>query len=145
MNTDLGSRPMQHGLLKLLLLSLVFFAASTHQASAQMARDSYRECRLYRSANGDLIQLDERRDPERTIYDRFVVPRLQLRLVRNGRAVFRPTGTTGVSTWTGGTGNWSDGSMWNPTGAPNDNTADVFIDNGNTINSAVSLGGNFTV
>src|SRR5947199_1039035 len=131
MNIDRRPRPMQHGLLKLLLLSLVFSAASTRQASAQMARDSYRDWRLYRSANGDLIQLDGRIDPERSIHDRFVVPRLQLRLVRSGRAMFRPTGTTGVSTWTGGTGTWSDGSMWNPTGAPNDNGADVFLDNGN--------------
>ena len=35
--------------------------------------------------------------------------------------------------------------MWSPAGAPNDPTADVSVDNGNVINSVVSVDGNFTV
>ena len=49
-------------------------------------------------------------------------------------------------TWEGGTGNWSNGSMWGPMTAPNDPTADVYIDGGNTsVNSVVTMDNSYTV
>ena len=49
-------------------------------------------------------------------------------------------------TWDGGTGNWSDGSMWGPMTVPNDPSADVFVDGGKTsVNSVVNVDGNFTI
>ena len=48
-------------------------------------------------------------------------------------------------TWDGGTGNWSDSTFWN-NGVPNDPTADVYIDGGNTgVNSIVTMDNNYTV
>lgn len=61
------------------------------------------------------------------------------------RGRFFPQATGGVSTWTGGTGNWSDGSKWNPVDPPNSDAADVLVDGGNATASAVSVDGNFTV
>ena len=51
-----------------------------------------------------------------------------------------------ADTWTGGTGNWSDGTFWN-NGVPNGAAADVFIDGGNTtVASAVTINtGSYTV
>lgn len=58
---------------------------------------------------------------------------------------FLPDQTSGPSTWAGGTGNWSNGAMWSPSGVPNSSGADVSIDGGNPVNSVVSLDGAFTV
>jgi hypothetical protein len=57
-----------------------------------------------------------------------------------------PTAATGPSTWNGGSGNWSDGTMWGPAGAPNNSGADVSVDGANTgVASAVNVDGNFTI
>ena len=49
-------------------------------------------------------------------------------------------------TWDGGTGNWSNNSMWSVMMAPNDPSADVYVDGGKTsVNSVVAVDGNFTV
>ena len=51
-----------------------------------------------------------------------------------------------VYTWDGGTGNWSDNTMWNPTVSPNTADADVYIDNGKTgVNSVVTMDNSYTV
>ncbi len=62
-----------------------------------------------------------------------------------GGAIVFPDATSGVSSWTGGAGSWSDGTMWNPAGAPNSTDADVSVDNANPVASAVAIDGNFTV
>ncbi len=49
-------------------------------------------------------------------------------------------------TWNGGTGNWSNGSMWSLMMVPNDPSADVFIDGGKTgTASVVALDNSYTV
>ncbi|MDQ2658965.1 MAG: hypothetical protein M3Y03_00935 [Verrucomicrobiota bacterium] len=74
-----------------------------------------------------------------------------------------PEATTGPSTWNGGIGNWSDGSMWSPTGAPltidagdsltiNDNSSlllatGAFVGSGTILNNGnimLNSGGNLT-
>ena len=39
--------------------------------------------------------------------------------LRPGKEPPSPVATTGPSTWNGGTGNWSNGAMWTPSGPPN--------------------------
>ncbi|MGH9774471.1 MAG: SBBP repeat-containing protein [Candidatus Acidiferrales bacterium] len=41
--------------------------------------------------------------------------------------------------WLGGTGNWSTAADWNTNSVPNSATTDVCIDNGNNVNSVVTL------
>lgn len=49
-------------------------------------------------------------------------------------------------TWTGSTGNWSNGILWSTGGVPNGGGYDVFIDGGKTgTASAVTMDGNYTV
>ena len=49
-------------------------------------------------------------------------------------------------TWDGGTGNWSNGSLWSLGTSPNDPTADVYVDGGKTtVNSVVDVDGGFTI
>ena len=51
-----------------------------------------------------------------------------------------------VATWTGGTGNWSNGTLWSTGGVPNGDAFDVFIDGGKTnVLSVVTLDGNYTM
>jgi len=47
-------------------------------------------------------------------------------------------------TWLGGTGNWTDAN-WSLGGFPNADTADIFIDGGNPVNSSVNLNTNVTI
>jgi hypothetical protein len=66
--------------------------------------------------------------------------------LKPGKGFPAPTATTGPSTWNGGTGNWSDGTMWTPVNPPNSAGADVSVDGGNTgVASSVAVDGNFTV
>ena len=49
-----------------------------------------------------------------------------------------------ADTWNGGTGNWSDSTLWSA-GVPNGAGASVFVDGGNSVNSTVTVDGSYTV
>jgi hypothetical protein len=49
------------------------------------------------------------------------------------------------TTWNGGAGNWSNGSLWSTGTAPNSASANVDVDGGNPVASSVSVDGTFTV
>ncbi|MDQ6622618.1 MAG: hypothetical protein M3Y86_03930, partial [Verrucomicrobiota bacterium] len=117
-------------------------------AAAQVANVRALNGREIRSSNGDLLPTPEeaatpvsglsmpgsRRDWWLTDFER-----------RSDRQI-SPSATTGVSTWIGGIGNWSNGAMWNPIDPPNSGGADVFVDGGNTgTASAVTVDGTFTI
>ena len=76
---------------------------------------------------------------------RFWLSEEMANAIRPGKGSPSPKDTTGPSTWSGGVGNWSNGAMWSPSGAPNSDGADVSVDGGNVTASTVSVDGNFTV
>jgi fibronectin-binding autotransporter adhesin len=57
----------------------------------------------------------------------------------------KPTQALTDVIWTGGTGNWSNSALWNPTGVPNGVLFHVLLDNGNVANSIVSLDTTVTI
>ena len=130
------------------------FLLPFRSAEAQQAIASDRTAPLTINSNGDLLPAAELTMPATPAKKWEVVDLLGAplgmtpfyqdiaKVVPRSRII---NGTTGVSTWNGGSGNWSDGTMWSPNGAPNDNTADVFIDGGNPTASVVTIDNSFTV
>ena len=78
-------------------------------------------------------------------------PRFSLCLASLTAAGLLPLGAARVSaqtaaTWNGGTGSWSNGSLWSTGASPNSGSADVYIDGGKTTTaSVVSVDGSYTV
>ncbi|MDQ6938996.1 MAG: hypothetical protein M3119_02445, partial [Verrucomicrobiota bacterium] len=116
-------------------------------AAAQVGSARVLDGQEFRNSNGDLLATTE--GTPVPVSDMSFSGNLRDRLTdyeRRGGRPISPNATTGVSTWTGGTGNWSDGTMWAPVNPPNDAAADVFVDGGKTgVSSVVTMDGSFTV
>ena len=61
-----------------------------------------------------------------------------------GAILLAPAQSHAAIVWNGGVGNWSTAGNWTG-GVPNASNADVQVDNGNAVNSTVSVDGFFTV
>src|SRR5947209_3253366 len=92
-----------------LLSAVACLMANAPDASAQFRAEKFTDEREVRvNADRDFVPFDGRIDLRHSTKWAWLFPDL------GSFDAPRPRGTTGVSTWNGGTGNWSDGSMWTP-------------------------------